>query len=260
MKYKLQFNNKTTYLFSFLKLIALLLVNTSFTQVKTTNNNVWLHYTGKNKLTNNVSFSLEASMRYANGFNEKQQYFIRPSLDYQLTKKFNISAGYSYFNTYVYGNPSLNKINTPEEQIWLQVNYTHSNGQFKYIHRLRDELRYIGIPVKSGNNTSIEYYEYRNRLRYMFLLNYTITENNQKPKLFSVIGNEVFINIGTNAGKTLINQNRIIGGLGYNIDNNQQLQLNYIHQNIWNFSNTLQENNPTVRISYITNLDFSKKE
>jgi deoxycytidylate deaminase len=60
-------------------------------------------------------------------------------------------------------------------------------------------------------------------------------------------------------GATLLNQNRIIAGVGYNIDTHNQLQLSYIHQKIWNFPDTIEENNPTVRLSYYTNFSFVKK-
>ena len=248
------------FLVALVGLLEILLPNSSSAQTKTSNNDVWFHYVGKNMLTKKLSFTLEATMRYANGVSEKQQYFIRPSFDYQFTKKFNGSIGYSHYNTYVYGSPALNKTDIPEDHVWIQGTFVHSKGKFKFTHRLRDENRFVGIAVKNGTDYSIDHYEYRNRLRYMFLMNYTLTKKEDKVKLFGIVGDEAFLNIGSNAGKTFFNQNRIIGGLGYNIDKNQQIQLSYIHQNIWNFANTFQESNPTVRISYITNLDFSKKE
>jgi len=248
------------FLVALVGLLGILLPNSSSAQTKTTNNDVWFHYVGKNMLTKKLSFTLEATMRYANGVSEKQQYFVRPSFDYQFTKKFNGSIGYSHYNTYVYGSPALNKTDIPEDHVWIQGTFVHSKGKFKFTHRLRDENRFVGIPVKNGTDYSIDHYEYRNRLRYMFLMNYTLTKKDDKVKLFGIVGNEAFFNLGSNAGKTFLNQNRIISGLGYNIDKNQQIQLSYIHQNIWNYSNTLQESNPTVRISYITSLDFSKKE
>lgn len=240
-------------------LFGILFQNSSIAQTKTSNNNVWFHYVGKNMLTKKLSFSLEATMRYANGISEKQQYFIRPSFDYQFTKKFNGSIGYSHYSTYVYGSPALNKSDIPEDHIWIQGTFVHTKGKYKFTHRLRDENRFVGIAIKNGTEYSIDHYEYRNRLRYMLLMNYTITKNQDNVKLFGIIGNEAFFNIGSNTGITFFNQNRVIGGLGYNIDSHNQVQLNYIHQNIWNFSNTLQESNPTIRLSYITNLDFSKK-
>lgn len=253
-------NNKK-YVVVLLLLLGFMFPHFSKAQTKTSNNDIWFHYVGKNMLTKKLSFTLEATMRYANGVSEKQQYFIRPSVDYQFTKKFMGSIGYSHYNTYVYGSPALNKTDIPEDHVWIQGTYIHNSGNFKFTHRLRDENRFVGIAVKNNaNEYNIDHYEYRNRLRYMFLITHPILKVGEKTKVSGFIGDEAFLNLGSNAGKTLFNQNRALAGLGYHIDGHQQIQLTYIHQNIWNFSNTLQESNPTVRISYITNLDFSKKQ
>jgi len=255
MKKITQLISKTSFL------IILLVPICSRAQIKTSNTNIWLHYIGKNKLSEKLSFTLEASMRYANGFSEKQQYFIRPSVDYQFTKKFMGSLGYSHYNTYVYGSPAMNKTEIPEDHVWIQGTYIHNSGNFKFTHRLRDENRFVGIAVKNSDNTyNIDSYDYRNRLRYMFLVTHPIIKVADKTKLSGFIGDEAFLNIGSNAGKTFFNQNRAIAGLGYQIDANQQIQFTYIQQNIWNFTNTFHETNPTFRVSYCTNFDWYKKK
>jgi hypothetical protein len=249
----------SNFLVNLLVLLGFLLPNFSGAQTKTSNDDVWFHYFGKNKLTEKVSFSFEATMRYANGLSEKQQYFVRPSIDYQFTNFFTGSAGYSHYNTYSYGSPSLNKISIPENHFWIQGTFIHNSGKLKITHRLRDEFRYVGVvKTQSNGDLEIDHYDYRNRMRYMVLFNYPLIKNEDVTKLFTLFGDEVFMNIGSNAGKTFLNQNRLIGGFGYNFDKNHQIQLSYIHQNIWNFSNTLHESNPTIRMSYITNFDFSK--
>ena len=238
---------------------SFLAVNTSLAQVKESNNNIWLHYFGKNMITEKFSFSFEATMRYANGVSEKQQYFIRPSVDYQFTKKFMGSVGFSHYNTYSYGNPAMNKISIPENHFWIQGTFVHNSGQLKITHRLRDELRYVGIAkAQSNGDLEIDHYDYRNRMRYMLLFNYPLIKKEDATKLFALFGDEVFVNLGSNAGKTFLNQNRLIGGFGYNFDKNHQIQLSYIHQNIWNYTNTFQESNPTVRLTYVTNFDWRK--
>ncbi|MDI9309597.1 MAG: DUF2490 domain-containing protein [Limnohabitans sp.] len=232
-----------------------------FSQVKTTNTDIWLHYVCKNMLNKKLSVTLEASMRYANGFDEKQQWFIRPSVDYQFTKSFNGSLGATYYDTYVYGEVPLNKVTTPEKHLWLQGIYAKTFGNYKFTHRLRDEHRWVGIASKnSQGNFEITDYVYRNRLRYMFLANYALIKKDDKTKLFAMLGDEVFMNIAVKDAKTFLQQNRVIAGLGYNLNANHQLQLSYIHQTIWNLGNTIQENNPTVRLSYVTNFDWYKKE
>ncbi|WP_320815299.1 DUF2490 domain-containing protein [Flavobacterium sp.] len=253
--------NLKKYKIVFFALVMSVSLNT-IAQVKSQNNDIWFHYVGKNMISEKTSFTVEATMRYANGFSEKQQWFIRPSLDYKFTSKFTGSVGFTHYETYSYGDPALNKITSPENHVWIQGVYTHTKDNFKFIHRLRDENRFVGIAKRnsSTNDFEIDHYEYRNRVRYMFLVNYTLTKVDDKAKLFAVLGDEAFLNIGVNAGKTLFNQNRVIAGLGYNLNANHQLQLNYIHQNIWNFSNTIQESNPTIRMTYVTNFDWTKKE
>ncbi len=235
----------------------------SYSQQISNNTNVWLHYSGKNRLSEKLSLTLEATARFADGFSEKQQWFVRPSIDYQITKSFLASVGYTYYDTYVYGEIPMNKMTTPENHLWLQGTFSHNSKDLKFTHRLRDESRFVGI-VEANNNSEggfeVTKHEYRNRLRYMFLMNQPLIKLDGKAKLFAVLGDEVFVNIGVKEAKTLLQQNRVIAGLGFNFDSHHQIQLNYIHQNIWNLKNTIVENNPTIRISYITNFDWFKKE
>lgn len=249
------------------KIIYIVLVTNIFVgnlsaQIKSTNNDVWFHYVGKYMLATKLSFTLEGTMRYANGLDQKQQYFIRPSIDYQFTKHFLGSVGYTHYKTFVYGSPAINKIPIPEDHAWIQGTFVHQFGGFKITNRIRDENRFVSIATKPLNATDYQLTDtkYRNRLRYMLLATYPILKKNKKTTLFGIIGDEAFFNIGKHAGKTLMNQNRIIAGLGYQFNPVSQIQLCYIHQNIWNFSNTIFENNPTVRISYISNVSLKKKK
>ncbi len=245
---------------------------------QSSNSNIWLHYFGKNMLTKKLSLTFETSYRFANGFSEKQQYFVRPSFDYQLTKHLTGSLGYSHYETFVYGSPAINTIPIPENHIWLQAQFVHQLGDLKITNRLRDENRYVGVAVTTkyavgsgidGLRTDLDHYSYRNRFRYMLLLNYPLIKDEKKvTKLFGILGDEVMLNIGsianppvdgTNVGATLLNQNRIIAGFGYNLNPHNQLQLSFIQQNIWNFKDTIEEANPTFRLSYITNFSFAKK-
>ncbi|MCX6318091.1 MAG: DUF2490 domain-containing protein [Bacteroidetes bacterium] len=237
--------------------------------VHSSNTDIWLHYFGKNMLSKKLSFTFEGTFRFANGFSEKQQYFVRPSLDYQFTKHMMGSVGYSHYLTYVYGSPALNKIPIPENHLWLQTQFTHQLGKLKMVNRLRDEIRFVGVAVKDGNGVyNIDRYVNRNRLRYMLLFNYPLIKNDKNAtKLFGILGNEAFFNIGSisktpnvdkNVGATLFNQNRIIAGFGYNVNPHNQVQVSFINQDIWNFSNTIEERNPTVRFSYYTNFSFAK--
>ncbi len=231
-----------------------------FAQIKSQNNNIWLHYVGKNKVSKRTFLTLEATLRYANGLKEKQQYFVRPSIDCQVNKALIASIGYTHYNTFVYGNPALNKRPIPENHLWVQTNFTHQIGAFRLTNRIRDENRWVGLATLKPNSSeyTISNYAYRNRLRYMPMVNFPVIKNDKNTVINGFVGDEAFINIGKNAGKTLFNQNRLIIGIGYVISKKSQIQLSYVKQQIWNYTDTLEENNPTLRVSYLTNLDFSK--
>ncbi len=221
-------------------------------------NDIWFHYVSKNMLTPKWSFTFEGTLRFANGLSEKQQYFLRPSIDYKFSKKFSGSLGYSHYETYVYGDPAMNKTTIPEDHVWIQGTWNHLLGQVKITNRLRDENRSVGVAVKGPDGYVIDHYTYRNRVRYMLLATVPLSKKEEQVKWFGLIGDEAFLNIGKFSGATLFNQNRAIIGVGYNLSPAHQLQLNFIHQTIWNFTNTLIENNPTLRISYIQNLSWIK--
>lgn len=232
-----------------------------YAQQISNNTNVWFHYVGKNRLSEKVSVTLETSLRYTNGFSQKQQWFVRPSLDYQFSKSFTGSVGYTYYDTYVYGEFPINKVTTPEHHFWVQGTLAHALKDWKFTHRLRDENRYVGIAqANETGNLEITSYAYRNRLRYMFSVNHPVFKKEGKTALFAVLGDEVFVNVGVKDAETLLQQNRVIAGFGYYLNTHHQIQLNYIHQNIWNLKNTIEEHNPTIRISYLTNLDWFKKQ
>lgn len=238
--------------------IAFLSFHIAQAQTHTGYNNVWLHYFGKNMLTDKLSITLEGTMRFANGFSQNQQWFIRPSVDYQFTKHFMGSIGYSHYGNFVYGSPSLFKMEVPEDHAWLQGTFSHQFGGLKMTNRLRNEFRFVGIP--NSDNTQIARYDYRDRFRYMLMFNYPLLKREDKSTaLFALAGDEVFLNMAIQAA-TLLQQNRAIVGLGYNLNKHHQIQLAYIHQTIVSFTNSIEEDNPTLRLSYYTNFSFAKKK
>ncbi len=243
-----------------LSILLLYIALQGSSQTITHHNNIWFHYVGKNMISKKTSFTLEATMRFANGFEQAQQFFIRPSIDYQVSKPLTLSVGYTYYNTYSYGAMPLNKTSIPEHHIWIQVNYKHNLGDFTITHRLRNENRLVGMPIAQGADYVMDYFEYRNRIRYMLMINHPILRKNNKTIVNGILADEAFFNVGSFSGAGVMNQNRVIAGLAYIINPHHQIQFAYVHQNVWNKANTIEEINPTLRMSYLTNLDFTKKK
>lgn len=224
------------------------------------NNNIWIHGVGKIAFNSKWSFTFEACKRYTDFGKANQQWFIRPSVDFTAKNKYIYSIGYSFYKTQSYGDPAMFFMEIPEQHGWLQIARTFNTGKWKIQNRLRNENRFVGVAKRtidtiSGNlNDQIESYTYRNRLRYMFIFNRPIIEFKNTKSISVLFGNEIFLNIGNFSGKSIMNQNRIIAGLVYSFDSKSQIQIAYIHQNIWNYSNTIIENNPTIRISFLNTI------
>lgn len=209
------------------------------------NNNLWAHYVGKVQLNKHWSTTFEITDRYTDWGKQHQQWFIRPSVDYTINKHITSSIGYSHYRTFSYGAPAMFNSPIEEDHIWGQISSKHTFKKWTLNNRLRDENRFIGSDKI-----------YRNRLRYMMLWSYPIIDK----KLNALIGDEAFFNVGSYSGKSIMNQNRVIAGFAWLYNPNFQIQLCYIHQNIWNYSNTIFENNPSIRLSILNTFNLHEHE
>ncbi len=224
-------------------------------QVNSTNTNAWLHYMGSFGFSPKWGASMETSFRSANVVQDFQQFFIRPSVDYKLLPSLTGSLGYTHVITGVYGTPALNKRTMPENHAWLQASHVLKANKFTVTNRLRNENRWVGLLDQQGD---VGPYTYRNRMRYMLLISTPIVQKGSQT-ISAFAGNEVFLNVGERAGTTLLNQNRILGGLAYKFNPKHQIQFAYLHQKVINHPNTLQENNSTLRLSWVSNIQKIKK-
>lgn len=228
-------------------------------QTVSRNNNSWLHQVATFRLSKHWGLGFESTYRLTEGFRTRQQWFVRPCLDYYASEKLIVTLGYSRYTTYAYGKPAMNFRPVPEDHVWLQLTHKHKVNDMRFTNRLRNENRWVGMPFSfydSANQktgTGISGFEYRNRLRYMFIFQKEILKKNGNPVVELVAGDEVFLNLGSYSGKTIMNQNRVIAGFQYNLNTSHKLQVTYIHQNVWNFQNTILESNPTIRLTWIYN-------
>ncbi len=227
-------------------------------QLSSVNTNAWTHLMSTFSVSPKSSVSFEATYRMANFTEDFQQFFVRPSFDYKLRRNLTASLGYTYVLTGVYGNPALNKTNMPENHVWVQGNLQSKIGKVSVSNRLRNENRFVGLATAVGEDFEINDYAYRNRMRYMLMASLPLIKLSETQSLNGFVANEIFLNVGENAGATLLNQNRAMAGLGYRFNPAHQIQVAYIFQNIWNYPNTIKEDNSTVRLSYVTNLKLYK--
>ena len=209
---------KTTYIL----ILSLLFTNTNFSQ----SNSIlpddylgsWLMYFGTHHLNDKYSIHYETQLRNYEPINNFFQLLPRVGLNYKIDANSMITAGYAFIPTQTDFDGGWGNNMVTENRMWEQFILRNSIGKIKIRHRYRLEQRW----VKNGNNTS-----YKNRARYMLSLKIPLSKNKDFP-LFLSIYDEIFINISD----APFNQNRLYGAIGYQMNDNANIQLGYLkHHN-----------------------------
>lgn len=170
--------------------------------------------------------------RSNNDWQQMQTLLLRPGINYQVTKKLTLTAGYAYIrNRKIVGDIAGH---IPEHRVWEQLLYNHEWKNIRISHRFRIEQRFIGKTVVGGNPLS-DGPNYANRFRY-FLRNILPLKKeftfSKGP--FLALQNELFLNFGNKAavnGKTF-DQNRFYIAVGHRLNSAFDLQLGYMNQYI----------------------------
>ena len=217
----------------FLCTAALFITNFLMAQNSGTSLGNWFMYNGSHKVSEKWAVKTMAHFRYYEFANNFQQEIYRLGANYTLSKKLNVTLGYSYVTTDVlFGAPSATLF---ENRIYEDVNYTQFLKKLKIRHRFRLEHRFIS--TNASKNTSQWF-------RYDINLNYPIA------KSWSVYAfNEIFLNI--DRPKRFV-QNWT--GFGFLHQINKALKLNIGYQEI-KLANETQER---VLLGLVLNTNHTK--
>ncbi|MBD0297080.1 MAG: DUF2490 domain-containing protein, partial [Flavisolibacter sp.] len=116
------------------------------------------------KLNNHFSLHLDVQLRSTDNLEHVQTLLIRPGLNYHLTKRLTVTAGYSY----IPNRRTISNVSDllPEHRIWEQLLYAHKWSTISTNHRLRLEQRFIPHAVVINNELGKEGHQTAHRLRY----------------------------------------------------------------------------------------------
>jgi len=226
----------------------------------------WFTYNGDHQVSAKWAVHTEAQWRRVQLGAHPQQLLLRLGGVYKLAKDVKLGGGYTYFVTYPYGRYPTAELGqpTPEHRAYEDITLGADYGRLHLSHRVRIEQRWLG-QLEPARPTEVASWQYQNRARYQLagqlpLQGATLDDNEFYLNFFD----ELFISFGPNVGQNVFNQNRISGGLGYQITKDFQLELNYLNQ--WTQHGDLDaasrraifENNNGFRLNVAYNLDFTK--
>lgn len=247
--------------------LALLLPMAATAQRQEENNdNLWITHLGDHRVSEHWGFHTEAHWRRSRFGETWQQLLIRPAINYH-TKAATYTIGYSYYHNYGYGDFPI-RFPFSEHHIYEQVSLNQAVGtRLRLNHRYRLEQRWLDVIVTDGAGGSrLDHVRYLNRFRYRLLATFPIS----RPQLeahtwFLSAYNEVFLTFGDPGRADAIQQNRLSGLVGYQLDaRGSSLQLGYLWQTIGRPGAApggadVLEKNHTLHVIITYNLDLRRK-
>lgn len=194
-----------------------------------------------------------------------QQSQVRAGVQYNLHKQVSVLAGYSFINTYVYGDyPIASKgYPFPEHRVYEQLVLKNPIGRFDISHRIRLEQRWVG-QMTALPERSVAEWRYTNRVRYMFRLNIPLKGNTLDNNEFYVgTYDEIFISFGEKVKNNIWDQNRFALLLGYKFNPMVRIEGGFFDQRLAqgtpvkvnNVDEMIIQNNTGLIASAIFNID-----
>lgn len=227
----------------------------------------WYVYNGDHKVGQKWEVHTEYQWRRIDLIRTWQQSLARLGLNYKLSDNVKLSGGYTYFVTFPYGQyPQADQgVPYPEHRIYEDIQFKSAYGRLGLTHRFRLEQRWLG-QLSEENPRQVSDWEYQNRVRYQIAGVIALKGDRVRDGEFYLnFFDELFIGFGQNVGQNIFNQNRISGGLGYQIRDNFKLELNYLNQILQHAEpdkasgNPVFEYNNGFRLNVIYDIDFTKK-
>lgn len=222
----------------------------------TVNSNGWYMYFGDHKVSAKWGIHLEAQLRRNELVIKPQQALLRAGINYHINPSVFVTAGYCFVNTYPYGAFAA-KCTFPENRIWEQLQVKSSVGKFEMVNRFRLEQRFVNSPIldNAAYIPGPEVYSNRFRLLSRFSLPFKGNEIVDRSVYLSAY-NEFFISFGKNVALNIFDQNRAYLALGYKIPKLGRLELGYLNQLVFKSDGIKVENNNTLQLSLISNINF----
>jgi Protein of unknown function (DUF2490) len=232
------------------------------------NSHLWISHLGDHKLTDQWGFHTEAHIRQAGLGAMPQQLLLRPAVNFSLNPEVMFSAGYSYYYNYRYGTYPI-AVESWEHQAYQQMQFSSRVGKVALQHRFRMEERFIAAmkaDPTAETGFAFDKYTYQSRFRIRLLATLPLgAQQKVEPKTWFLSAyDELFLNFGDNARLDGMNQNRISGLLGYQLNKPFNAQVGYLLQTLQRPGAAkgadLVEQNSTLHVILTCNLDFRKPQ
>lgn len=226
----------------------------------------WFTYNGNHQVSKKWAIHTEYQWRRTQFIRSWQQSLARIGAVYSLHELVKVSGGYTNLTTYPYGEHPIAGQMVPnrEHRLYEDIQWSQTLARFNLEQRIRVEQRWMGESTVKGVH-HLDTWDYANRIRYQLEIQYPLQGSSIDDREFYLTAfDELFINLGKD--DNVYNQNRILGGVGYQFNDDLKLELGYLHQitrqaDLDPASNRpIYEINQGFRLNLIYGIDFTRKE
>lgn len=228
--------------------LSLLLLPTTRAADRVIDHNLhgWYILDTENRLRDSPwTFHFDGQWRRHNFITSGQQLLLRPGLGYQLTPTLNLMAGYTFVQTYRYGDRPAFRKSFPEHRIWQQAAFSYGPERFRSLTRIRFENRWLGQvdPITS----KVRHFNYENRLRLLQRFTKPLS-----PRTYLAVYNEYWILIPPYTSPTPFDQNRAYIAFGRRLPKANSLELGYMNQVVSQRNGRIFEANHTFMLTWVS--------
>ncbi len=183
---------------------------------------IWLQYYNQIVINDKWQWNTDAGYRWDSFFQERKQLISRTGVGYKLKPSVSIAAGIAYLEFYSSQNKDMREFR-PYQEIKIE-------NRFKVIkvnHRYRIEQRFYKFPDSESDQTQPGF---NFRFRYSIMASIPLiklsVEHPERKVLLSV-GNEIFLNAGSEIIDNIFNQNRLLISPGIQFNKNLAVHLTW---------------------------------
>ena len=249
------------------KLILILLLTSIVSVVSaqnprkyTENTNGWYMYFGDHKISPKWGVHLEAQWRRNEIITKPDQLLLRPGINYYFNKQAFATVGYCFVETYPYGEFAV-KTQFPEHRIWEQIQVKNQIERFEVITRYRLEQRFILYPTLQNGVWEPGPSVYQNRFRLLTRVSVPFKGKTiEDESTYISAYDELWVSFGQHVQYNIFDQNRAYIALGHKFKGLGRVELGYMNQLLFKSDGIKVENNHTLQVSLISNIDFFKQK
>lgn len=185
----------------------------------TRGNQQWVQYYNQTKLAEKWSLLVDGGYRWKDDLIHRSQYLVRASGRYNLNDRLSVAAGFAHLGTY-----TDIEITSKEFRPYQEIVFTH--GEVLGLnHRFRVEQRFVQATV----NHDQQFDRFNWRFRYFLGISIPLLSSSKHPSrnLKLQVGDEIFINAGEDIIYNIFDQNRLLVGPAFQLNESLTFTLTY---------------------------------